>query len=255
MNVYPGTSTTVSNAEAVQLRLDVDTPLPRVRLVPRFGVARALDLVENEFSLPPIAAPNQVALEWLDADGKIAYGCVLEVVSQHYFSLDDLAHYGDGSDDFGSRTEEELLKARKAATEVIELNAHRSFVRRIGRTKVYAPSDQIILDHNDVVEIITPGFIQIGDSLAIVDPTRPIEFPVWIEYVYGEGCVPQQISNAALTLAAYYLRPDATPSRATGEATEAGFLRYTLAGRDGVTGLPEVDATIEQFGAKPVVVL
>jgi hypothetical protein len=38
--------------------------------------------------------------------------------------------------------------------------------------------------------------------------------------------------------------------RATAVFTEASGYRLTIAGRDGPTGLPEVDAVLQQFGRK-----
>ena len=106
------------------------------------------------------------------------------------------------------------------------------------------------LDHNDVAEVLTPGWSLVSDCQAVGPEGRAT-----IRYRYGLTEVPERVSEAVLRLAAYYLRPSATPERATGEATDAGFIRYTLAGRDGATGLPEVDAAIEQFGRCRAVVM
>ena len=155
----------------------------------------------------------------------------------------------DDTDDFSDVTEEEFWAARQAATETFERNARRSFVQQMGVTETFG-GGFVWLDHNDVAEVLTPGWSLVSDCQAVGPEGRAT-----IRYRYGLTEVPERVSEAVLRLAAYYLRPSATPERATGEATDAGFIRYTLAGRDGATGLPEVDAAIEQFGRCRAVVM
>ena len=61
--------------------------------------------------------------------------------------------------------------------------------------------------------------------------------------------MPEAVSRAVLELAAYMLRPSNRPIGATGESTDAGYIHFTTAGRDGATAIPEVNAAIQQFGA------
>lgn len=251
MLTAPDTTTRIANSEVVTITLDADAAPAKVRLVPRISGELVLDVEENGFKFPAFDAPDLVTVEWLGSDGARLFTSYAEVVSSHYFSIDDLK--ASVQDEFSDYPEESLYKARQAATETFEENARRSFVHRIGRTKDYRGRPLLALRHNDVYEILTDGYRLVSDCQA--EPTAPQALPVWVEYLYGADSVPTQVSRAVLDLAAYYLRPQATPERATGEATEAGFIRYTLAGRDGATGLPEVDATIEQFGRRGAMVL
>lgn len=248
MLTAPETTTRIANSEAVSLSLDVDTPLSQVRLVPRFGGERVLPLVDGAFTFPHIEAPDSVKLEWLDENETKRFTSYVEVVSRHYFRLADIRCYGDGQDDFAAMSDDVLCKARQAATEVFEQGANRSFVHRIGRTKDYGRDRLLNLAHNDVYELLTDGYRLVSDCQIEPDGSVAQPFPVWVEYLYGADEIPAQVSRAVLELAAYMLRPSNRPVGATGESTDAGYIHFTTAGRDGATDIPEVNAAIEQFG-------
>lgn len=68
-------------------------------------------------------------------------------------------------------------------------------------------------------------------------------------YEYGHRSVPRDIWDAALQYTKSLLVKDFLEGnpRATGLATDVGFIRLTLAGRDGITGLPNVDAVLARY--------
>jgi len=75
---------------------------------------------------------------------------------------------------------------------------------------------------------------------------------VALHYAHGRDRPATPIARAALTLAREYLA-DATggvPARATATTIGDQTFRLTIAGRDGVTGIPDVDAAIDQHGRK-----
>lgn len=249
MKVAPHTTIRVANSEAVSLELGVDAELGSVRLRPRFGEDLVLTLDEHgAFDFPMLPAPNAVSVEWREpSSDDAAFTTQVEVVSCHYFQLDSLKNFGDGRDDFNQLSTEKLWAARQAATDVFEEAAHRSFVERLGRVKDYGRGWLIAADH-DVVEVITDGYAQESDTyLRRLPGCGP--FPKWVEYTYGAASVPAAVSAAVLELAAYTLRPSNRPIGATGESTDAGYIHFTTAGRDGATAIPEVNAAIQQFGA------
>ena len=258
MKVMPDTTIRIANAEAVSLELDVDTRLGAVRLLPRLGAVREIPLPGNAFDFPKFTPPDTVKMEWLEASGsdEAAFVSRAEVVSRHYFAISDLRGYGDGQDDFGDEEkypEARLWAARQAAEESFEKAAHRAFVRRLGETTDYGRDMFINLAHCDVSRLVSAGYVLASDCQVERDPNffgRP--FPRPIEYVYGLDDMPSKVSSSVLTLAAYYLRPSNTADRATGESSEAGYIHFTLAGIDGATSLPEVNATADQFGRKGV---
>lgn len=247
MLIAPDTTICVANSEAVSLGLDVDIPLAAVRLLPRFGEKATLDLADGEFAFPAFDPPESVKVEWLASGStEAAFVTYADVVSRHYFSLGKLQSYGHGQDDFDSYPVEELWMARQAATEVFEQNAHRSFVRRIGRTKDYG-RDGLLNTHFDLDSVLTDGYAPVCGS-KLERTSAAGAFPRWVEYVYGVDAIPAEVSRAVLELAAYTLRPSNRPIGATGESSDAGYIHFTIAGRDGATAIPEVNAAIQEFG-------
>lgn len=248
MLVTPDTTIRVANSEAVSLGLDVDVPLAAVRLLPHFGNEATLDLTQGEFTFPAFTPPDAVKVEWLaPSSTEAAFTTYVEVVSRHYFTLDQLKAYGNGQDDFDECPEEELWAARQAATEVFEENAHRAFVKRIGRTKDYG-RDDLLNTHFDLETVLTDGYAPVCGSKLERTTSATGAFPRWVEYIYGADSIPAEVSRAALELAAYTLRPSNRPIGATGESSDAGYIHFTVAGRDGATAIPEVNAAIQQFG-------
>lgn len=73
---------------------------------------------------------------------------------------------------------------------------------------------------------------------------------VSFHYTHGYDTPPGAITRAAIMLAREYLVKSDLPGRATATSIGDQMFRLTIAGRDGVTGLPEVDAAIDQFGRK-----
>ncbi len=248
MLTSPESTTRVANSEAITIALDVDAALSSVRLGPRFGGVQVLALEGGAFEFPVMEAPEFVKLEWLGEGGAKLFTSYAEVVSTHYFRLAALMGYGDGQDDFDHLPDATLYQARQAATEIFEEAAHRSFVHRIGRTKDYGRARMLDLAHNDVYELLTDGYRLISDNQAEPDGTVCQPFPLWVSYKYGCDQMPAQVSRAVLELAAYMLRPSNRPIGATGESTDAGYIHFTTAGRDGATDIPEVNAAIEMFG-------
>ena len=83
-----------------------------------------------------------------------------------------------------------------------------------------------------------------------------VQWPAWpfghrnisFHYEYGLDRPPGAITRAALILAREYIAQSPIPGRATATSIGDQTFRLTIAGRDGVTGLPEVDAAIQQHG-------
>ena len=255
MLVSPNTSIRAANSEELELALDVDRPLSRARLAPRFGEGQSFALQGNAFEFPTMAAPDLVKVEWLDGEDNVAFVSEVEVVSRHYFALDELRRFGDGQDEFDALDDEVLWKARQAATEVFEKAANRSFVQRVGSTRDYGRDRLVQLHHCDVYELLTDGYAQVSDCQVERDfaacrmcRRECDETDGRIEYLYGYPELPDQVSRAVLELAAYMLRPTNRPIGATGESTDAGYIHFTTAGRDGATDIPEVNAAAEMFG-------
>lgn len=248
MKVAPNTTVRVANSEAVSLELDVTAELGVVRLRPRFGDEAVIPLDGNAFDWPQLATPNEVTVEWrTPGSTDAAFTTYAEVVDLHYFPLAALRGYGDGRDDFDRLPDEVLWAARQAATDVFEEAAHRCFAARLGKVKDYG-RDGLLAASHDLRAVLTDGYAQESDSY-IRRTSACGPFPKWVEYTYGAEAMPSAVSAAVLDLAAYTLRPSNRPIGATGESTDAGYIHFTTAGRDGATAIPEVNAAIQLFGA------
>lgn len=247
MRVKPYSTLRIAYTDSLTLEPDTEAAPDRAALLQGDGVALEYRVEGGSLKLPKICAPNTVRINWYEGE-TLLFTTFLVVVTRHYFDIAQLRAMDD-MDDFSDKTEEEFWAARQSATEIFEKNARRSFVQQMGTTETFE-GGFVWLDHNDVHDILTPGWVLVSDCQA-----KGPEGRATIRYRYGFQEVPERVSEAVLALAAYYLRPSATPDRATGESTDAGFIRYTLAGKDGATGLPEVDAAIEQFGRSGVMLL
>jgi hypothetical protein len=83
-----------------------------------------------------------------------------------------------------------------------------------------------------------------------------VTFPSWsygvnnikLHYVHGYERPSGAITRAALILAREYLVKSDLPARASATSIGDQLFRLTIAGRDGITGIPDVDAAISQFG-------
>ena len=247
MKIMPDTTLRVANAEAVSLELGVDAELGEVRLLPRFGEETVIPLDGNAFEWPAFNSPDAVTVEWrAPGSDEAAFVNRVEVVSRHYFELSRLKGYGDGRDEFDKLPDDVLWMARQAATEVFEAASGRSFVARLGHATDYGRAGLVAVDH-DVRTVITEGYRIVSSSQ--LERTAPGAYPATVDYVYGAEYMPAEVSRSVLELAAYTLRPSNRPIGATGESTDAGYIHFTTAGRDGATAIPEVNAAIEQFGA------
>jgi len=75
-----------------------------------------------------------------------------------------------------------------------------------------------------------------------------------LAYEHGEDYPPGPVIEAVKLLAREYLVKKALGSRATVEATNVGTFRLSVAGKDGSTGIPDVDAAAAAFGRRRPVV-
>jgi hypothetical protein len=144
-----------------------------------------------------------------------------------------------------------------------------SAFRLQGRREIHSGdgSDRLMLERMDpyrVAAVTVDGttFTQANLDELVLDPTGEIIRPnaqswsTWgvgnirVLYEYGSQRVDADVRRAALRYARYLVKNTTigTSDRATAVFTEAGGYRLTLAGKDGWTGLPEVDAVLKRKG-------
>lgn len=170
-----------------------------------------------------------------------------ELVGGHLFELADLRRFDGGY--AADEDEQRLADARVWSEQRMEhpQAANVAFVPRgarerksilDGRVHVHAYPSRIVSAVVDG-EPVTP--VVLDDHTLGVKAEGMLE----IHYEHGLPQVEAPVQQAALILAKAYIVESQLSSRATSESTDVGFLRLSIAGAGGRTGIPEVDAVID----------
>lgn len=257
----PGTTVRVTPRDAATLALGEAAAGAAVAFAPAMGEPVTAEADEaGQVAVPTFQPPELVSVTW--DEGGVECVAAVEVVQSHYCSLADVLGHGaegDTPEDHGA-DEAAAWEARAWATEVVERNARRRFVPTIVVQDAMPTGRVEPLDWPDATALTWEPdgamAVPVGDSAVVVAaPRQPMPAPVRLTYRAGLASVPAAIRAATAALAASRLVPSRIPDRATGESTDAGMLHFTLAGIDGATGIPDVDAAIEQWGRRRAAVL
>lgn len=114
---------------------------------------------------------------------------------------------------------------------------------RFPRKIVSASIDAVVLSAAKIADIAR-------DASGVI--TRKTAGDLWtagvanvvVFYEFGIAEPPEPVRQATMMLAREALVDRMIPARATALSTDQGVLRFSLAGRDGPTGIPDVDAVI-----------
>lgn len=100
--------------------------------------------------------------------------------------------------------------------------------------------DRVLVDGTQIAdfEVHVSGFLRLPFAT-----TGTVE----VTYRHGYDAPPLDLARAVLLLTAAWAVRDITPSRAVAEVTDVGVFRLSTPGRDGPTGLPEVDAVLARY--------
>lgn len=194
-----------------------------------------------------------------------------QVVDDYLFTISDLRSFDAGiGGDTATYTAAKISEARQKASSRIEDLCGRAFRGRGERTRVDGTGGRgLLVPHPDVQRIVavdvdqgdgtlvafTAGEISelVPDSGGII--LRPAGKTWWpgrrnvrIWYEHGTLEPPDPIRHAAMTLARSYLVESPYDSRLiTRGGVDGGFERHAVAGKDGPTGIPEVDSVIADY--------
>lgn len=210
----------------------------------------------------------------------------LELVGGYLFEISDLRAQDRAFADVTKYPSSLLREVRTWVEAVIEgpRAAQVAFVPRHTRIALNGNSPDLnrgfypLLYGGDYRDLITPDFeirevysasingtaltqaevdaISIDDN--VLHRSAGVQWPAWpwgkgnivLHYEHGFDAPPGAITRAALLLAREYLVKSDIPGRASATSIGDQLFRLTIAGRDGVTGIPDVDAAIDQFGRK-----
>lgn len=179
----------------------------------------------------------------------------VERVFGRYTTRQVLIDYGrasnDGFDNEDLFPQNIIDAAIQRAEETLEKSCGRSFTQRRRNVRLF-PDNICELPEVDVLEVACDlETVELVSDRQVSGVTKP----VMVSMLYGAECS-AQISEAATRLAAFYLRPSARAENARAENIDGVYVSYQLAtGDEGSwTGIPFVDAAIEQNRSKRVIV-
>jgi hypothetical protein len=191
------------------------------------------------------------------------------VVGAFLFSIAELRAFEKGLEDTAKYTTAKIVAAREAAEERLEELmevALRRRGRRVtldgdGTRELFLPDQEprklvsvkidegngltaLIQADVDDIKLYADGRIRRPPDKVFAKGDQNVE----ILFEHGIDETPEPVRDAAMALAALRLVPSATPDGASSLSTDEGIYRLNVEGRDGPTGIPKVDAAIEQFG-------
>lgn len=227
------------------------------------------------FDYTAVTEPGDKAVAWTDE---------IELVGGYLFEIAELRAQDRAFSDVAKFPTETLRAVRTAVEEVIEgpRAAQIAFVPRARRVKLdgnspdytrgwlpmmYGQDYRTLLVPDYAVRKIHSGSVngnaltqtdidEIGISDNQVWRSSGAQWPAWpfghqnveLHYEHGLDRAPGAIKRAALILAREYLIKSDLPGRATATSIGDQMFRLTIAGRDGLTGIPDVDAAIKNHG-------
>lgn len=199
-------------------------------LMPELGIQSLIISTENSDTLYQV---ERVGSRYTDKQTIIEYG----------------AENNDGFD-MPRYTDAKFARAILAAEEMLEQCCGRSFCERKREARLWPGkvSELPVVDARAVECDADVALVSYCQVTGITQPTTAV-------ITYG-AYINAQISTAATKLAASYLRPRAMAENARGTAVDGVFVSYELAtGAEGSwTGIPYVDAVIEQYRSKRVII-
>ncbi|MFA7265131.1 MAG: hypothetical protein WC054_02365 [Candidatus Nanopelagicales bacterium] len=257
----------IRDADGVQVTVDDDAVTVRVIAGIELGylhegvaAARSAD-GKWRVTLP---APDQLGpwiVEWsCEIDGIDRVDTTTaEVVGGHLFDVNELREFDEEFEDAVKVPAEKIREARTISEDRIETVAGVAFVpRRREDTLISDGRPLLLLPKLAVreVEVVSVNGEVVDDGWEL-DTKRDAltraggwnagdEVNVW--YSHGLDQPPGPVRRAAMMLATEVLVPSSLPARATTQSTEVGTFRLSIAGRDGKTGIPEVDAVCAAYG-------
>ena len=218
---------------------------------------------------PVLSALDTYTVVWsATVDGFAGqWSAAVELVGDHLFSVAELRAADRAFEDVERYPDDVLARVRVQVEDVIEgesaagvamrPRARRVVVSGSGRDCITVPD----LEVSGVYAVsvagsawsaaMVAGIVPEDDRLYLpsgVWPAGRRNVVVW--YVHGRPRPPAPIRRAGVLLAREYLAGSDLPGRATATTVGDQFYRITVAGRDGVTGLPEVDAALAQHGRR-----
>lgn len=209
------------------------------------GTATNVGIGSYEYVFTPDTL-DTVTVVWAgDLSGNLTtFTTVAQVVGGIPLSVGQVRAVDEDLEDIVKYPADAVAEAIEAAWEQAELAMRVAIVPTGGRATL---DGEMLLPSVAVGGIYTVDgaatTVTVKDAGVLSEPVTGV-----VHYWHGWTVTPAPVIRALRALAVSYLVSAATPTRATSLSTDVGAFRLTVAGRDGWTGLPEVDAVFDQFG-------
>lgn len=206
------------------------------------------------FALSTSEQPNILRVAW-DNDG-VAASAAISVVQSHYCTLDDVRDYRRDEYQNGVADDESVFAARSRAESVIDNETRRHFIPVMEDCIVSCSGSRVSartrvggIPVHDITACKSASFKPLYDGADLLMPME-YDLPPYAQFpiVSGLPFVPQEIRDATVALAAWFLAPKAEPDNATSMTSDMGTVNFVVSGINGATSLPEVNAAIKRYG-------
>lgn len=211
-----------------------------------------------------MATLDMYRVEWASDAGE--WSDTVEVCGGRYFTIAELRASDPAFADADRFPSAFLERVRCAVEDTIEAAdaAGVAFVRRGARVvfpRPDVPGTILLAPHVEVAAVYAVavdgvvwspemvGAVRVDDAALIRDAGWwGAASEIAVHYEHGRRYPPEPVRVAALRLAREFAVESGIPGRATATSIGDQMFRLTIAGRDGATGIPEVDATVARFG-------
>lgn len=227
--------------------------------------AAAINQADGVFSYNLAAAEND-RLDVLTATWTTPLGTFVtetEVVGGFLFSVSELTDMLTSSRVTGTYTVDQIIEIRTLAEEALEDACGVAFVPRYTQTTVSGTGGTVMLlapRTTALRAVSVDGVAQTVTDEAFDATTGAVYWPdTWtagtsnivVGYEHGYRYPPARVKRAALLLAKSWLIAGPIDDRTTSLSTEDGTFSLATPGvRGSVFGIPEVDATVQQYSVR-----
>ena len=211
---------------------------------------------------PAAAQLGDILIRWTGLLAAAAWlrSTPVEVIGGWPFTVADVRAANHDLDDTTRYPNALIAAARAAAVDRAEQISKVAWTPRRRRVTVEpaAGHRRLLLPDVEATDLIAVTVDGVAEDLTEItlQPWGALDHPtgwhgrVVADYLHGYRACPAPVVDAIidLTIRAVVGMGSRVPERATSVSTDVGTFRITLPGRDGPTGIPDIDAVLTQYG-------
>jgi len=192
-------------------------------------------------------------LAW--SDGFVEFA---DLCQRPYFTVDDFRGYNTGAKLSSTITDAAIEDTRLQVEDVFDMAAGHAFCQRGNRETIVGDNRAVyeleVAGVTDVLSCTVNGTatnVVVRDGMrmlfgAIIKAGATIE----VHYLHGDVSPAGALKHNAMVYANALIGAPSVNPRATGMQSEFGYAKFAVAGKDGATGIPEVDAFLSADASK-----